>query len=407
MELESLATVTSLMLIRYQFTQNLLIDLVTDVRHGNPHPAIITPTQMRGLLTTIQNQLPNHLVLPYQKHENDLLQIYRIGRMSTAVVNEKIIFQLKVPLLFRENYQMYKVIPLPTTYNGSYIYIQPSMNYLIVDYNREHYYTLNKVDLNNCLTDNLERYLCRIIHPIFNIHSENNLCEIDLLKYSKIVPKACAVKTIPSTNVWIQLSQPNKWLFVMNQSDTIDIICGEQISPLTLANTGIIEIKAGCYLRSREMVIQSHSTKTSRLNNYYLPSLNITDKLGDIIQPTKYKNNTKTILIKYYSDDRLKTLGADIKFQKDQENIGLLNGNNSHNIHHYTAIYLLFSLIIMIIIVGMIKYRFCFKLQVSEVIPTPTTQNVQKDTGNQNYQLTLEPEPAYHEVVSKPHKEIK
>jgi len=59
--------------------------------------------------------------------------------MSAAVINSKIIFEFKIPLPFRENYQLLHIITFPTLYENSFAYIEPSIKYLMLDLDREHY----------------------------------------------------------------------------------------------------------------------------------------------------------------------------------------------------------------------------------------------------------------------------
>lgn len=364
LELETLSSLIVLISTRFQSTLNILLDLVTDVRHGKPHPSIITPKQVDDLLTSIQKNLPKELTLPVDRFSNSILQIYRLGQISTAIVGDKIIFNLKIPLPLRESYQLYKVVPLPTRHNNDYVFIQPSLEFLVVDYNREHYYSLNKMDLNNCLTDDLEDYLCRIVHPIFNVHSENNLCEIDLLKHDQSIPSSCNVKSIPCNDFWIQLAQPNKWLFVMDRDATVDIICNDKIFPRPLQGAGIIELRSGCYLRSKELVLQAHNVQTSRLNNYYLPTINITEEINTRIKPNQVDSPpkiAKTVLLKYNNENELRDLSTAIGYQKKQEAKGL-HKINAHDIHHYSMSYgLLALLIIVFAILAQMKWKCATK----------------------------------------------
>lgn len=329
---------------------------------------------MKLVLETIQKQIPNSLTLPIDKDKNDLLQIYQLVSVRTAVRANKIIFLVKLPLPFRDHYQLIKVYPLPTLYKENFAYIRPSLEYLVIDYNREHYYSLNNFDLQNCRTTDLVNYLCRIIHPIFNVHSVNNLCEIDLLKHANSIPNHCEIQVVPKLDFWIQLSQPNKWLFSMKEPVTVDTVCGTTIKPHKLNNTGLLELPVNCYLRTKDLIIQAHNVQKLQLNNHYLPSLNLTYNMPT---ESQHENSikSKVQVIKFHDDQELSQLSAAIKTQQDQEKFESTD-LSPHNIHHYTMLYVLGAALVITIMVKKCKYlsrkRYIKSSQAQEPSDTAT-----------------------------------
>lgn len=57
-----------------------------------------------------------------------------------------------VPLPFNTQYQIYKIIPLPTNHLGNLNNIHANMKQVAVDYDREHYYEISFNEMQNCIT---------------------------------------------------------------------------------------------------------------------------------------------------------------------------------------------------------------------------------------------------------------
>lgn len=376
LELENLATFTTILLIRHQASVDTLIDLLTELKHGKPHPSIITPKQIQEKLFEIQKHLPPTLSLPISINDN-LFHIYQLTNSRTGILNNKIIFELTLPLPFMDQYQLYKVTALPTPHQNKFLYVQPSLEYLMIDLNREHYYTLNTIDLNNCFNED-KTYLCQTIHPIFNEHSANNLCEIKLLNHATEIPQECEIKLIPKTNYWIQLSQPNSWIYVLKEQQILDTVCGNSIFPTKLKDSGIIEIKPNCHLRSKEFIIQSHNVNITQINDYYLPANNLTIDFKET-ELTRDISEIPTQIIKFYENDKLYELSEQISQQKHIESQNLPQ-SKIHTIHHYVISYT--TLIILIIfIIYFIKNKIKERKQCNEVTYVKNEDvNFQNDT---------------------------
>lgn len=189
-------------------------------------------------------------------------------------------------------------------------------------------------------------YLCRIIHPIFNVLSDNNLCEVDLLKHSNTVPPQCNIQSMPNVDLWVQLAHPNKWLFSLKERSIVDAICGTEINSFKLERTGLIEIKSNCYLRSRNLVIHAHNIQELKFSNHYLPSLNISHSIRD---PKETKSTpAKVHVLKFLDGKDLQELGQAIKLQKQSENHKSIK-LSPHNIHHYTISYILLAITLLLV----------------------------------------------------------
>lgn len=104
-------------IITYQQTQDALIGLVLDTQHGKINPLLLSPKQFVKQITEIQSHIPADVQIPGYKPGDNLSTVYGLISTKTRVLKEKIIIEITIPLSNREQFQLFKLIPLPTTQN--------------------------------------------------------------------------------------------------------------------------------------------------------------------------------------------------------------------------------------------------------------------------------------------------
>ena len=355
-ELDTLISFTVLLTIKYQNIQNELLKQVTEVKHGKPSPSILSISQIREALSQIQKEIPASITLPISNDENDALQIFRLGQMSAAVINSKIIFEFKIPLPFKENYQLLHLIPFPTFHENSFAYIEPSIKYLIVDSAREHYCPLTEIEIDKCITTKNNLYLCKLTHPIYNILPENNICETELLIHVEILPHNCLIKITEKKNYWFSLSNTNHWLYSLPDEQKIYSVCNNSMKSFYLSHSGMIKIPNSCYIKSKGYTIQANNAKTTSIFNHFIPSINLTEFLKLKPNTTKLANQTfEHIILK----EEVESIKNQIELQKKRELEFEEHKNNHilHNVHHYTVPYIIFTIIIITAVILKLKKK--------------------------------------------------
>lgn len=347
LEMENAISTVILSLMRYQNTQRAILDMLLDVKHGIPNPSVINPLQLEHMLAIIRKNLPPDTILPISSTSNKLIDLYRLSQTSTNKINNQILIEIKIPLPLSITFQIYKIIPLPTAINNSFVYIKPTTEYLLVTLNRDKHYPIRAEDLNKCIILPRNLHLCKITHPILNSNAKTNHCEMELLKHTLEVPSSCKVNKLKTTTLWVQLSNPNKWLYSLSNPLTVDNICGNNIETLMLKNSGILEISPTCYIRSDELTLYGHSERSSISNKFYLPSINLTE-----ISPIKITNLhlPKTIMIHNRDHQALFELSKEIKSLENTEETKLTSVT-PHDIHHYSFIYILITIVIIYCII--------------------------------------------------------
>lgn len=88
---------------------------------------------------------------------------------------------------------------------------------------------------------------------------------------------------------WIPLSD-NKLIFVLSEPNTLDQICGKNITQMTLKNSGILEIPESCVIKTDEIILSPRNFRNTKTSSSYLPSFNITTDHLELKQPILNKS---------------------------------------------------------------------------------------------------------------------
>lgn len=142
--------------------------------------------------------------------------------------------------------------------------------------------------------------------------------------------------------MWSQLTNTNNWLYVVNKTRTIDIICNGQLYSEQLETSGVIQFHDQCVIDQPELLIRSFQNINSRLNATFAPAFNLTETLRDHSNQLKLHELNYTIE-ETDIDQQIQQLRS-LQSQQLTENI-------VHNIHHYVSVYLLLIICVIIVII--------------------------------------------------------
>lgn len=384
--LNSLSVYTTLLLMRFKDTQKALLDASTNTRLHSINPLILSPKLMLEQLQFIQNNLPNHLTLPKINNKIDTKTIFSMTTIKSRLNKHKLILELQLPLTLVETFQMFKLIPVPTKIDTHYAYINPSQNYLIANLDRDRYTTLNSDDFNKCLLSSENTYICKPQYPLYTGRSKQHLCEIELLIHPQTIPSSCQLSLTDKRKFWIPMFS-NKYIFVVDRTTTIDLICELEVTQLKLSGSGTISIENGCHIRDGDTLIFPKIFRNSSVHTSFLPSVNISIHQSQIL-PLKKKQYTDnpTIPSDPITVDFLNNL---IENQKRAEK-ALPSSLNAHDVNHYVSnsvLFLFFSILLIAFIAhykGFSVTKWCYKSKTHQITPLETVYSIPTSTRTTN-----------------------
>lgn len=76
--------------------------------------------------------------------------IYALMSVTAFRHNEQIVFKISIPLLDRETYNVYEATAVPTRVENKLIWIQPTTEYLLTNYEHVKFVNMDKWEHRNC-----------------------------------------------------------------------------------------------------------------------------------------------------------------------------------------------------------------------------------------------------------------
>lgn len=345
-EIESLTSLITLIILKYQRTQRDIVNLLTETLNGKVHASLISAPPMDQLVVNFSRRLPNNLKLPFSVNDNISTQISKLGTMSATYRNERIIIRISLPLPFKETYQVFRLYPLPLIWKQTLCHAVVSPDLVLADINREYYYPMPEIQYHSCLSTEPQRYYCRIMAPLYRIDTGPLICEIKLIRELEPL-SGCRKKCAPDTLYWATLSQPNAWIFSTKSQLRADLICNETRQTTLLKGAGILKLQPGCHLRTDAVILHGYGEEISRRPGYLVPNVDLTKLLefNETYSDRKYIAKINNLTVGNMPD--LKPLEEAILAQKREENKGI-STPTQHHTHHYVVLYTLILVLVAI-----------------------------------------------------------
>lgn len=108
-----------------------MIDTVSEIYHGQINLHVLTAAQLKRELHIIHGHMPKELALTidnismFTDHQN----IYKLLKTKARATQSYIIFEITFPLIARECFQLYKLLPVPQEINNKMISLIPVSDY--------------------------------------------------------------------------------------------------------------------------------------------------------------------------------------------------------------------------------------------------------------------------------------
>lgn len=254
-----------------------IISAILFSKQNTLHPSVITPRHLYYELLKIK--INSNFEFPIDNNNIEGIHKYlQICQLSVIYSNKNLIYAIKIPLVTKELYQLYNLVPLPTKSLNStsiYSFINPNFPYLLLSTTRTFYGELK--DLSTCKWMPPSDYICS--RTTVYLVKERPTCEVDLkLRQPKTIPKDCSTKTIKSEmEIWHPLS-PNQWLYILTQPVAGTISCENSNSPIvdfSLQGTGIFTLKSKCKCYTLSTLLIASSNMSANYSNFVPSNVDI------------------------------------------------------------------------------------------------------------------------------------
>ncbi|KAL4153634.1 hypothetical protein QTP88_001467 [Uroleucon formosanum] len=351
------------LITQFSYETTTISAIITAARTGILHPSLVTPRELANQLTQIKLNLPVNLNLPTGTKPNEIYELSKITKMAVYYSGTQIVFLIKIPLITKLEFTLFKIIPLPHKFDFNHSIIsKPEFQYVGITKNRRQFTTFTETQLLSCTETEIFN-ICPEFQPIQH-ESERQPCEVSLFKNPDVLPRNCEAGIIVITkNIYHKLKYANTWIYTTT-NDTLTITCQGEQEPhiIKLQNQGVINLNQECRAYANDIVLNPTREIKSKYYVNFIPKLGIgslTVKIPkfNTLSIPKYKQGRD--LLKLNNVHELAHSLNDIQSMVDKE-LDRQSGNPEQTKHYIIYILLellLFSLILILLLYTMYRYN--------------------------------------------------
>jgi hypothetical protein len=270
--------------------------------------------------------------------------------MTTAYL----IFEVRLPLINNEQYELNRIIPIPQITRHSENSIAVTSDYLAANLRRDMIVPLDNLDVTSCTKFQENNLLCVINQPIYDIKEAKSLCEAQIINIGGL--SACRARVSDCSDKWVRLHTRGAWLFSCCEECTARIFCSAGVTSRHLRGTGIITLDFGCMLKGKSFIIHSRNDYYSELKltsmeeKIYTRESSINHILTDSQHTFVPEDHKKT----------LKELKTKIEQVKEQQQT-LSVQSSTHDTHNYVLYTVVGVLTTVFIVWGTLQLRRTYR----------------------------------------------
>lgn len=326
-------------------------------------------------LVEVQSLLKENQKLPINFHIENPLHIFKYSQVSASLFENRLLLEVTIPIIEREVYTVYKIVPIPTVIHNNTVIINPSINYILLNDQAEEYIPITLGEFSKGIF-NLHGE--KIIKPAENAHMDyNDNCEISIFRNpsKQAFSKFCDIKIIPTSNYFVSLNNNDMFYVQISKPLMITEYCFKKPSTFhEIKTSGLLQLDRRCRIVTDKVSLRPRA-------NYRFDSKNII-VLANSTQNTTFQSITerinllmnvsiprieRNILISDYTTDfnnlvnKADDLIEKAKLDSKWKQMEYIHSQNSKKSFTFTGFMALIIIILIIFIVWFFYTRF-FKL---------------------------------------------
>ncbi|CAG9113635.1 unnamed protein product [Plutella xylostella] len=202
------AVAAASMLANLQRIQHTLVETLIDLHHGRVDTQLLRPEQLQQQLNIIARHIPNDLTLPAVNGEENIPEMYILLRVHSRMTSNYMIFEVKIPLVKKDSYELHKTITIrrrPNVVVVSDLTTEPKVpaKYIATNLKKDKIILFHDEDIHRCVHFT-ERLLCSLLQPIYDLKGSDAICEAQVI-INKDKITTCKTELQQYSDKWIQL----------------------------------------------------------------------------------------------------------------------------------------------------------------------------------------------------------
>lgn len=328
------------------------------------HNSIINPVVFSQEIKTIENFI-KPFNLPFENKLENMLKLEKLIEIKSFQQGTEITFILELPLVEITNYQYYELLPFPVKINDSYVTIIPKTKFLAIS-------DVSFLEANEkCIEFSNKEFICKNV--IKNIIENNVNCELEIIKYSKVIP-ACNTNQFNLNSPLVYKINTANYIAIIPKALLITETCKEMKNNKNLQpGSYLISIDVDCYIQIKNYKLITRKALPILPSNIEIPNININLNL------THKEINFNDINLKQINTDKLRNLEVLLDIQKsklDDIKVQTITGNIS------------IGTIILYLVLGIVIIYYFVRKIVNPVI-TKYKRNKQNNLKQSNIEIKI------------------
>ncbi|XP_016990539.2 uncharacterized protein LOC108052608 [Drosophila rhopaloa] len=238
-------------------TRDAIVEAIVSAQQGRLSPLVLSINQLKGEMVKIQADLPPGRRLPFD--QSTMSNIYRVATVFPQQMDNQVVFQIKVPLIDVDQFNMYRLTPIPRLDDGKIQMMDTETPYLCINDHQDRYFPLQNLD--GCIELAGERFLCRNNQITYGNAGDSLACSLAAIKNQS--SEACIFRQVEESIMWTQLVAPNSWMVALTKELSLMGVCSGESQELRINGTGILNIRSDCVVRTSAVTLQGKSPKST------------------------------------------------------------------------------------------------------------------------------------------------
>lgn len=355
-------TLSKFIMMEHQRYSQQILRCLEDVVSGKI-TQLIPKEKLISDLIEIESHLRENQKLPIDFNVENPLHIFKYSKISASLYGNRLLLEVTIPIVERETYTVYKIIPIPATINNNTVIINPSTHYVLLNNEQKEYIPITSKEYSKSKFNMRGE---RIVKPAENARIEySQNCEISIFMnpIRDTIQKFCDIKRIPTSNYFISINSNDMFYVKIVKPVLITEFCRNKVAQNRVINeSGFLKLDKECRVTTDKISLRPRAAYRFESRDIIVLANSTQNMTFDVIMSkVKFLNNISiphiedNVLIQDYSND------FNILYDKAEKLIEKSKMESKYEEIHYdninrTRLSFLFTGILVLIIVTVISF---------------------------------------------------
>lgn len=257
-------------MIQHHKISRQILHCLEDVASGKI-TQLVPKERLSQDLLRVEELLIENQRLPIDFKSENPLHIFKYSQVSASLFGDRLLLEVTIPIVERESYTVYQIVPTPTKIDNFTIIINPVFQYFLLNNIAKEFIPITYKEYNRGQYNlNGEK----ILKPAENSRIEfKDNCELSIFfkPTKEVLANLCEVKSIPNANYFVPLNNNDLFYVLINKPIMVTEYCQGRTSKfIEMSKSGVLQLEKECRVVTDKVSLRPR-------NNYRFESKEILD----------------------------------------------------------------------------------------------------------------------------------